>query len=157
MCSAPTPRCWPCGAMGARPRRSSRARVRSERAEAVRTRFALLLLVELGGPLTVAPAAASAASACGASGKHTVCVDAPDVLTGNALVHVTNAPDIGQVIVDWAPDGASATRILTDAGPSPETDDYSFTWPTTKYLDASGTLSVHYANTKNAAVSIRAT
>jgi hypothetical protein len=88
-------------------------------------------------PLT--PAAAATTS-CGQSGGHTLCITVPtSPLTGVATIGVTNSPNGGKMTVFWQT-GSTSVQLLTRSGPSGTTEDYSFVWPTTKYLDASGTL-----------------
>ena len=66
-------------------------------------------------------------------------------LSGNTTVVVTNSPNTGAVISTWIPSGKSGTRLIYEYEPSPSTNDYTFTWPTQKYLDGSGTLQVAYS------------
>src|SRR5881397_2406742 len=90
--------------------------------------------------LVVDPGIAQA-STCGTSAGHTVCVTVPtDPLSGAATITVTNNPNSGVIIATWIPAGQSAITLIQDFAPSPGTNDYSFTWPTQKYLDASGVL-----------------
>jgi len=90
--------------------------------------------------LVVDPGIAQA-STCGTSAGHAICVTVPTApLSGAASITVTNDPNNGVVIATWIPTGKSAITLLQDFGPSPATGDYSFTWPTQKYLDASGVL-----------------
>jgi hypothetical protein len=92
------------------------------------------------------PSSANAASNCGTSAGDSICVTAPDgPLSGTVSIGITRSPNAGVLVVTWVPSGGSATPLLTEYGPSPSTNDYSFAWPTQKYLDASGVLRV-YAN-----------
>jgi hypothetical protein len=93
----------------------------------------------------LAPATARAASSCLTDGGHTVCVTVPDApLNGDTTVTLTNSPNSGVVIATWIPSGKPAVTLIQQFAPSPSTNDYSFVWPTQKYLDASGTLRVQY-------------
>ena len=88
------------------------------------------------------PTAALAAQTCGVSSGHTVCVTVSETtLTGHVLVTITNSPNIGPVFSTWAPSGPSV-YLMEQSAPSPGTGDYSFTWPTEKYLDATGSLEI---------------
>ena len=102
--------------------------------------------------------AANAASTCGSSNAHTLCVTLPDgPLSGEVAVTVTNVTNKGVVIVTWIPDGAAAMPLIQKAGPSLATNNYSFVWPTQKYLDASGTLRLQHGTTDTASVEIGVT
>lgn len=104
------------------------------------------------------PAAAEAASNCGTSSGHTLCVTVLNsTLTGEQAVTVTNAPNSGLVFATWIPSGGTAVRLIQIYAPSPATTDYSFVWPTQKYLDASGTLSLQAGSVSSAAVMIAVT
>jgi hypothetical protein len=97
----------------------------------------------------VVPTTANATSNCGTSAGDTICVTAPDgPLVGDVSVRVTRSPNGGTLVATWVPSGGSATTLLTEFAPSPATNDYSFVWPTQKYLDAPGVLRV-YANSTN--------
>lgn len=87
---------------------------------------------------------ADAGTRCGTSNAHTVCITVPSgPLTGATFIRVTNAPNKGTVVYSWIPAGASSPiNLMTKFKPSPETGDYSFVWPSQKYLDASGILRV---------------
>jgi hypothetical protein len=94
----------------------------------------------------VLPAGASSASTmtCGVSGGHTICVTLPDgPLTGHTTVGVTKSPQGGGVIFHWIPTGGTMDRLIYMFGPNPQRN-YSFTWPTHKYLDGTGILRVQY-------------
>jgi hypothetical protein len=98
--------------------------------------------------ILVTPATAQAASNCVTSNGHTICVTVPDTaLSGNTPVSVTNSPNNGVVIATWIPSGKPAVQLIQEYAPSPSTNDYSFVWPTQKYLDASGTLQLQYNST----------
>ena len=90
--------------------------------------------------------AAAAAATCASGSGHTICVTVPaSPLSANTTVVVTNSPNTGNVSSTWIPSGKSAVTLLQEYGPSPSTNDYTFTWPTQKYLDGSGTLRVTYS------------
>src|SRR5881227_411976 len=89
----------------------------------------------------VVPVVASADSNCGTSNGQTLCVTvASSSLSGDTEVTVTNSPNAGVVIATWLPSGGPSTQLIESYAPSPATSDYSFFWPTEKYLDDSGTL-----------------
>jgi len=89
----------------------------------------------------VVPAIASADGTCGTSNGQTLCVTvASSPLSGDTEVTVTNSPNAGVVIATWLPAGGPSTQLIESYAPSPATSDYSFVWPTEKYLDDSGTL-----------------
>jgi IPT/TIG domain len=107
------------------------------------------IVVGLVSLVLAVPVSANAAANCGTSAGDTICVTAPDgALAGTVTIGVTRSPNSGTLVVTWAPSGGSATTLLTEFAPSPATNDYSFAWPTQKYLDASGVLRV-YANSTN--------
>ncbi len=86
------------------------------------------------------PAADAGPASCGQSGSHTICITVPTTpLTGEASIQVTNSPNAGKMQVVWQV-GSAAPRLITYFGPSSLTGDYSFIWPTQKYLDATGTV-----------------
>jgi len=103
------------------------------------------------------PANAEASSNCGTSSSHTLCVTAASTLSGEQTVTITNAPNSGLVFATWIPSGKAAIQLMQIFAPSPATNDYSFVWPTQKYLDASGTLSVQAGSIGSAAVMISVT
>src|SRR6266480_2242049 len=71
--------------------------------------FASLAVFSLVVAATVlVPAAAEAASNCGTSNGHTLCVTAASTLTGEQTVTVTNSPNSGLVFATWVPSGAAA-------------------------------------------------
>ncbi len=105
---------------------------------AVRVAFALSVMAAV----LAVPNIAQAAQTCGSSSGHTICVTiSGTTLTGRVQVTVTDSPNSGEVFYTWAPSGKSVFLMEQD-GPSPDTGDYSFTWPTEKYLDAAGSLQV---------------
>jgi len=107
-------------------------------------------------PLLGVPAAL-ADPTCGLSNGHTLCITLPSTtLTGDATVTVTNSPNNGTVLYTWLPSGASkSVMLMTQTGRAGLTGNYSFVWPTTKYLDASGSLNVQIKG--GAAVSVGVT
>jgi IPT/TIG domain len=118
----------------------------------------LVIEAVLASMLFIGPGVAQAATDCGTSANHNVCVTAPDVpLTGEVTITVTNDPNNGVVIATWIPQGKAAITLIQDFAPSPGTDDYSFTWPTEKYLDASGVLRVQANNTNSTPVEVPVT
>lgn len=105
--------------------------------------FAWVVSLAVSMTILVWPEEALASQTCGVTGTQTVCVTVPDApLTGPQLIGVTNSPNSGRLTFTWVPSGGSATYLITKYAPSPETGDYSFTWPTQKYLDGSGKLKV---------------
>src|SRR5437667_8848405 len=106
-----------------------------------------VLVLGLVVSFSVTAEVAHASSNCGISGSRMICVAIPDgPLAGNVPVTVTNSPNSGTVTASWVPSGKSPITLITDFAPSPLTNDYSFVWPTQKYLDASGTLKVQASN-----------
>lgn len=94
-----------------------------------------LLMVSLGTQ------PALAATTCGVSNSHTICVTVPDTpLTGPQTIQVTNTKNSGTMFIYWVPDGKSQAYLMETYAKDPVTNDYSFTWPTQKYLDGSGVL-----------------
>ena len=100
------------------------------------------VVIAVLGPVLVTSPAAHAASNCGTSSGHTLCVSAGSTLTGEATVTVTSSPNNGLVVANWRPSGGSAIELIQSVAPAPQTNDYTFVWPTQKYLDGSGTLTV---------------
>jgi hypothetical protein len=78
-------------------------------------------------------------------------------LTGSASITVTNSPNTGKVIATWIPAGKSGINLITQFGPSPQTNDYSFVWPTQKYLDASGILRLRHGSSSSSPVDVSTT
>lgn len=104
------------------------------------------------------PVEAQAASNCGTSNGHTLCVMAPAAsLQGDTTVTVTNSPNSGLVIATWLPSGGPVTQLIQTFAPSPSTNDYSFVWPTEKYLDVAGTLRLQAGSTGATPVDIAVT
>lgn len=108
--------------------------------------------------LLVAPGMARAATTCGTSSGHTLCVTVPDAaLAGPTPITVTNKTNKGTVIATWIPSGGAGISLIQKVAPSPETGDYSFVWPTQKYLDASGVLRIQAGSTSSAPVEVTVT
>src|SRR2546426_10450194 len=116
-----------------------------------RTRRWLLRVLVIGAVLvSMLPLGSGVAHAatCGGSSGHTLCVTAPvSPLVGPAAITITNSPNSGVVIATWIPSGGPNITLIQEFGPSPGTNNYSFTWPTQKYLDASGVLRVQASAT----------
>ena len=101
---------------------------------------------------------AEAVTQCGSSGGHQLCVSVSGTtLSGNTQVTVTNSPNSGIVIASWVPSSGPVTKLITSFVPTPQTNDYSFVWPTQKYLDASGQLRVQFGATSATRVEIDVT
>jgi hypothetical protein len=119
-------------------------------------RFAVVFLIMT--PAILVPAAARADPFCGSSGGHTLCVTTPaSPLSGEVTVTVTNSPNSGSVFATWIPSGGKTTRLIEMDAPSPATSDYTFVWPTQKYLNADGTLRLQAGSTGATAVDVAAT
>jgi hypothetical protein len=104
------------------------------------------------------PVSAQAATNCGTSSGHTICVTvANTTLTGEQTVTVTDSPNNGVVFATWVPSSGPAVRLIQMYAPSPSTTDYSFVWPTQKYVNGSGTLSLQQGSISSAAVMIAVT
>jgi hypothetical protein len=104
------------------------------------------------------PVGAQAASNCGTSNGHTLCVSVPaSPLQGERTVTVSNTANSGLVIATWLPSGGSVTQLIQMFAPSPASNDYSFVWPTQKYLDASGTLRLQAGSTGSTPVNVAVT
>ena len=118
----------------------------------------LTFVAVLVSSVLAVPTIAHASPTCGSSGGHTLCLDVADTpLTGPTTVTVINSPNSGIVIATWAPSGSSGITLITRAMKSPQTGDYSFVWPTQKYLDGSGVLRVQFGDTSAASVQVPAT
>jgi hypothetical protein len=78
-------------------------------------------------------------------------------LTGPTQVTVTNSPNSGTVIGTWIPSGKPAINLILKTVPSPQTNDYSFVWPTQKYLDDPGVLRLQSGTTASTPVDISVT
>ncbi len=108
--------------------------------------------------LLTPPDAAAAAQSCGLSNNRTICfVDVPSTLTGEQTIHVTVNPSRDRVFYQWVPDAGSPVNLMEDFAPNPLTGDYSFVWPTEKFLDGLGTLEARSGSRAAAPVSIRVT
>jgi hypothetical protein len=115
--------------------------------------FSLLVVATVAVPVS-----AQAATNCGTSSGHTICVTvANTTLTGEQTITVTDSPNNGVVFATWVPSGGAAVRLIQMYAPSPSTSDYSFVWPTQKYLNGSGTLSLQQGSISSAAVMISVT
>ena len=80
---------------------------------------------------------------CGLSKGHKICVTLPGRnLKGVVNVRVRNRPNGGMLYVSWVPKGGPPQRLKTTFGRDPVTRNYSFRWPTQKYLDARGVLQI---------------
>ena len=115
------------------------------------------ILVSVAGIATAA--VASTAPVCGVSGGHTLCITVPSTtLTGATPVTVTNSPNGGRVIFTWMPAGRARAVLQTSFGPNPTTPhDYSFVWPTQKYVDGSGILRAQRGSTANEPIDVAVT
>lgn len=127
-----------------------------------RTRRFIVRLFVIGALLasmmTIGSGVARASTTCGVSSGHTICVTVSDApLTGPAAINVTNSANNGTVIATWIPPGKPAINLITKDMPSPETNDYSFVWPTQKYLDASGVLRLQHGSTGSSPVDVSVT
>ncbi len=112
------------------------------------------LAVLAGGTAAWAITPASAqASVCGTSGTDQICVATPaSQLSGDTWVQVTDSTSATQTLqVYWnpasgqqcLPNVTGSCYLITQFGANPgTTSDYSFMWPTQKYLDGGGTLQV---------------
>jgi calcineurin-like phosphoesterase family protein len=110
-----------------------------------------LVVLLAAGSTFVAAGQAYANSNCGLSGSHTLCVNVVGgSLAGPMPVGVTNSPNSGTVTATWTPAGKPSIQLIMQFAPSPTTGDYSFVWPTQKYLDGPGTLSVRAGSTGSA-------
>jgi Calcineurin-like phosphoesterase len=129
---------------GSAERYPSRAPVRAARTGARTLARVAIVTAVLASALTILPAAEAAT--CGSSGGHTLCIDTPGSdptnLSGEVAVQVSDSPNSGLVIATWRPAGRAAIELIQMAAPAPQTNNYSFAWPTQKYLDGSGTLTV---------------
>ena len=120
---------------------------------------AACLGVVMAGAIIAAPSVPveAASPTCGPSGGHTICISiATTTISGPAIVSVTNSPNSGSIVVTWTPAGKTPVTLMQQGGPSALTGgvDYSFLWPTQKYLDATGTLRVYFGGTSNTPVSV---
>ncbi|MBI3649225.1 MAG: hypothetical protein HY240_10830 [Actinobacteria bacterium] len=131
----------------------------------MRSRFiaiaALFSAVLMVGPQGGTASALACAGTVGVSNGTSICVVLPNApstsLTGDELVSITSDPNSGVMYLDWSPSGGSSIRLMVSTGPSPETGDYSFIWPTEKYLNGSGTLDVRSGSTAADPVSVDVT
>ena len=115
----------------------------------------LVVQAVLASTLSLGSGVAQASTTCGVSDGHTLCVTVPNgPLTGPTAITVTNTPNSGNVIATWVPSGGSGINLLTKDVKSPATNDYSFVWPTQKYLDASGVLRLQQGSTGSSPVNV---
>jgi hypothetical protein len=105
------------------------------------------------------PAQASVGPVCGSSGSHTLCITLPSsTLTGEQTITVTNSPNNGKVIFNWIPSGQKKILLQTSFVSNPvRPQNYTFLWPTQKYLDASGVLRAQFGSTSAEAVDVPVT
>ncbi len=126
-----------------------------------RTALALLSGIVVLSVVLVAPLPAYAdPPVCGTSGGHTLCVTLlSSTLTGEQLITVTNSPNAGTVVFTWIPTGAAKGILLQTSFVSNPTRpfDYSFVWPTQKYLDGTGVLRAQFGSVSAEAVDVPVT
>jgi hypothetical protein len=104
------------------------------------------------------PQAAGASQTCGTSNGHTVCfVNPPASLTGEVTIQITSSPNKDKMIYQWVPDVGPTIELMTSWQSNPLTNDYSFVWPTEKYLDGSGLLRVRSGSPSATPVGVRVT
>lgn len=116
----------------------------------------------IAAALAIVPArpVAAASQTCGPSGDHTICITLDTTtLTGPTTISVSNSPNSGSLVFTWVASGQNGKTLMQQGGPSASTGgvDYSFVWPTQKFLDASGTLKVSYGGISNASVAVDVT
>jgi hypothetical protein len=128
--------------------------MRSRRSRLGSVLIVLSLAPATAGLVLLGPLRASATALCGASNSHTLCVTVASPMSGLTNVTVTNAPNDGTVIATWIPSSGASVPLITQGGPAPMTQDYSFVWPTQKYLDGQGTLRLQAGSTSAAAVDV---
>lgn len=118
--------------------------------------FSLVAAALTFSAVVVGPANAIAAN-CGVSGGYTVCVTPPSMpLNGERTITLKVSSPV-KVVLTWVPDGDRSIYLMTQVKPNPGTShvegfDYSFVWPTQKYLDATGVLRVQVPSTASAPV-----
>jgi hypothetical protein len=61
------------------------------------------------------------------------------------------------MFIYWVPNGKPVTYLMESFSKDPITDDYSFTWPTQKYLDGSGVLRFRYGSSSAPPVDVPVT
>jgi hypothetical protein len=106
----------------------------------ISTPLAVVVLLTLA-TATAGTQPALAATTCGVSNNHTICVTLPDTaLTGAQTVQVTSVKNSGTMFIYWVPNGQSQIYLKETYAKDPVTNDYSFAWPTQKYLDGTGVL-----------------
>ena len=105
-----------------------------------------LLIVASGSAALSAPAPNVVGPICGNTSGHQVCITLPSTtLSGPVPVTMTTSGNKGQFIVNWVPDSGPSTYLMWIFGASGVPKDYSFTWPTQKFPDGSGTLQVVFS------------
>lgn len=116
----------------------------------------LFAMISVSMFMTAVAPARAADSVCGTSGGHTLCVTLPSsTLTGEQPITVTNSPNSGTVIFNWIPTGKKAILLQTSFVSNPAApQNYSFVWPTQKYLDAAGVLRVQFGSTSAQAIDV---
>jgi len=113
------------------------------RARGGRRRVGAVFALSVLATVLALPIEAQAAQTCGVSNGHTICVTLQGTtLTGPQPVSITNTPNSDLLFATWSPAGSANVYLIEKFAPSPETGDYSFTWPTQKYLDGTGSLSI---------------
>ncbi|MDP9235766.1 MAG: hypothetical protein M3P01_14610, partial [Actinomycetota bacterium] len=109
----------------------------------------------LASMIALGSGVAQASATCGLSEGHNLCVMVADTpLTGPTTITVTYDTNSGTVIATWIPSGKPGINLITDFTPSPGRNDYSFVWPTQKYLDASGILRLQHGSTGSSPVDV---
>jgi len=122
-----------------------------------RLRIVLLTLAVTASLLLIGgPPAGAGTPVCGQSGSHTLCVTFPsDPLSGEQQITVTNSPNNGTVIFTWVPTGKKAILLQTSFVSNPtKPQNYSFVWPTQKYLDATGVFRMQFGTNAAAPVNV---
>jgi Calcineurin-like phosphoesterase len=119
-------------------------------------RFGLSLIITFVAAWMLPPSVAEGINeTCGMSDGHFLCVIVPTfTISGRVKITITSDPNDGRVIATWVPRGRPAAYLITQFAPSPETGDYSFIWPTRKYLDGSGNLRVQHGSTFSSRVAV---
>ena len=111
----------------------------------------LILSTALVTVLGIGVTPAQAAQSCATGSQVTICAPSA-TLSGYAQVTITATSGL-DITITWVPSnnkcvpGFSGSCMLTEQfGPNPGTStDYSFTWPTAKYLDGGGQLNAAVA------------
>ena len=111
----------------------------------------LTIAVAMATVLGIGVTPAQAAQSCATGNQVTICAPSA-TLSGYAQVTITATSGL-DITITWVPSnnkcvpGFSGSCMLTEQfGPNPGTStDYSFTWPTAKYLDGGGQLNAAVA------------